>query len=78
LPGALREDDSFQLSSNLFGHGSERVSVDLRSGSTAYLSAEPQRGIVTPGQITLIQMTENQGRADVASLHQTKGACRKA
>jgi len=66
------------LSSNLFGHGSEKVSVDLRAGSTAYLSAEPQMGIVTPGQITLIQVTDNQGRADVASLHQTKSACGKA
>lgn len=66
------------LSSNLFGHGSEKVSVDLRAGSTAYLSAEPQMGIVTPGQITLIQVTDHQGRAAVASLHQTKSACGKA
>jgi Protein of unknown function (DUF2846) len=66
------------LSTNLFGHGSEKMSVDLRAGSTAYLSADPQMGIVTPGQITLIQVTENQGRADVASLHQTNGVCGKA
>jgi hypothetical protein len=66
------------LSTNLFGHGSEKISVDLRAGSTAYLSADPQMGIVTPGQITLVQVTENQGRADVASLHQTKGVCGKA
>jgi hypothetical protein len=66
------------LSSNLFGHGSEKMSVDLRAGSTAYLSAEPQMGILTPGQITLIQVTENQGRADVANLHQTNGVCGKA
>jgi hypothetical protein len=66
------------LSTNLFGHGSEKVSVDLRAGGTAYLSADPQVGIMTPGQITLIQVTENQGRADVANLHQTNGACGKA
>ncbi len=66
------------LSSNLFGHGSEKVRVDLRAGSTAYLSAEPQMGIVTPGQVTLVQVTENQGRADVASLHQTQAVCGKA
>jgi Protein of unknown function (DUF2846) len=66
------------LSTNLFGRGSEKIKVDLRAGSTAYLSAEPQMGIMTPGQITLIQVTENQGRADVASLHQTKAACGKA
>ncbi|MGO8909432.1 MAG: DUF2846 domain-containing protein [Bradyrhizobium sp.] len=66
------------LSSNLFGHGSEKISVDLRAGSTAYLSADPQMGIVTPGQITLIQVTENQGRADVTNLHQTNSVCGKA
>jgi hypothetical protein len=66
------------LSSNLFGHGSERVNLDLRAGSTAYLSAEPQLGIVTPGQITLIQVTENQGRTDVANLHQITNVCGKA
>lgn len=66
------------LTANLFGHGSEKMSVDLRAGSTSYLSAEPQMGIVTPGQITLVQVTENQGRADVASLHQIQGACGRA
>jgi hypothetical protein len=66
------------LSSNLFGQGSEKMSVDLRAGSTAYLAAAPQLGIVTPGQITLIQVTENQGRADVANLHLTTSVCGKA
>ncbi len=70
--------NNMPLTTNLFGHGSEKVTVDLRAGSTAYLSAEPQMGIVTPGQITLIQVTENQGRADVANLHQINGACGKA
>jgi hypothetical protein len=70
--------NNMPLSSNLFGHGSEKIGVDLRAGSTAYLSAEPQMGIVTPGQITLIQVTENQGRADVANLHQTNSVCGKA
>ena len=66
------------LTTNLFGHGSEKVNIDLRAGSTTYLSAEPQMGILTPGQITLVQVTENQGRADVANLHQINGACGKA
>ena len=70
--------DNMPLSSNLFGHGSEKVSVDLRAGSTAYLSAEPQLGMVTPGQVTLIQVTENQGRGDVLKLHQTSSVCGKA
>ena len=69
--------NNLPLSTNLFGHGSEKVSVDLRAGSTVYLSAESQIGIVTPGQITLIQVTENQGRADIASLHQSSGTCGK-
>jgi hypothetical protein len=39
------------LSTNLLGHGSERVNLDLRAGSTAYLSAEPQIGILTPARL---------------------------
>lgn len=70
--------NNLPLSSNLFGQGSEKVSVDLRAGSTTYLSAQPQMGIVTPGAITLIQVTESQGRADTASLHQSNGSCSKA
>jgi hypothetical protein len=66
------------LSNNLFGSGSEKMSVDLRPGSTAYLSAAPQLGIMMPGQITLMQVTENQGRSDVADLHQTDSVCGKA
>jgi hypothetical protein len=67
--------NNLPLSTNLFGQGSEKVSVDLRSGSTTYLSAQPQMGIVTPGAITLVQVTESQGRADVASLRQSTGSC---
>ena len=70
--------NNLPLSSNLFGQGSEKVSLDLRAGSTTYLSAQPQMGIVTPGAITLIQVTESQGRADVASLHQSNSSCGKA
>jgi hypothetical protein len=66
------------LSTNLFGRGSEKVTVDLRPGSTAYLSAEPQLGIVLAGQITLVPVTENQGRSDVADLHQSNSVCGKA
>jgi hypothetical protein len=70
--------NNMPLTTNLFGNGSEKVSIDLRAGSTTYLAAEPQMGIVTPGQITLVQVTENQGRADVANLHRIDGACGKA
>lgn len=70
--------NNLPLSSNLFGQGSEKVSLDLRGGSTTYLSAQPQMGIVTPGAITLIQVTESQGRTDVASLHQSSRSCGKA
>jgi len=67
--------NNLPLSTNLFGQGSEKVSLDLRAGSTTYLSAQPQMGIVTPGAITLVQATESQGRADVASLRQSTGSC---
>jgi hypothetical protein len=32
---------------------------------------------MTPGQITLTEVTDNQGRTDVANLHQASGACGK-
>jgi hypothetical protein len=67
--------NNLPLSTNLFGQGSEKVSLDLRAGSTTYLSAQPQMGIITPGAITLVQVTENQGRTDVASLHQNNVSC---
>lgn len=67
--------NNLPLSTNLFGQGSEKVSIDLRSGSTTYLAASPQMGIITPGAITLIQVTESQGRSDVAGLHQSPGSC---
>lgn len=69
---------NFPLSNNLFGRGSEKMTVDLRPGRTAYLSAEPQVGILTPGQITLMQVADSQGRSDVANLHRTDSACGKA
>ena len=67
------------LSTNLFGHGSEKD--QRRLAARQHRLSPPltaQMGIVTPGQITLVQVTENQGRADVASLHQTEGVCGKA
>jgi hypothetical protein len=66
------------FSSNLFGSGSERMTVDLHSGSTTYLSAEPLLGIVTPGKITLKNVAAAQGRADTANLHQINSACGNA
>jgi hypothetical protein len=60
-----------------FARGSEKVTVNLRAGSTTYLSANPQMGILTPGKITLTEVTESQGRSDVATLHQTTGTCGK-
>jgi hypothetical protein len=65
------------LSSNVFG-GSEKMTVELRPGRTAYLSADPQMGILTPGQISLTQVTESQGRSDVSTLHRTNSVCGKA
>ena len=70
--------DNMPLSVSLFGRGSEKVSLDLHVGRITYLSAEPQMGVMTPGKITLIQVTEDQGRGDVAKLNQTTSACGKA
>jgi hypothetical protein len=70
--------DNLPLSTNLFGSGSESMTVDLRSGSTIYLSADPQMGVMTPGKITLKQVAENQGRSDTAKLHQISASCSKA
>ena len=67
--------NNLPLSSTLFGQGSEKVSVDLRPGTTTYLAAQPQMGIITPGAITLIQVTDSQGRSDVAGLHQNNVSC---
>lgn len=57
-----------------FGGGSDKARVNLRPGQTAYFKAEPQMGL-TIGVITLSEVTENQGRADTASLHKLESAC---
>jgi Protein of unknown function (DUF2846) len=67
--------DNLAISNNFFGSGSEKMSIDLRAGSTTYVSASPQMGLMTPGQITLMNVTENQGRSDTASLHKTDSSC---
>ena len=69
---------NFPLSNNFFGTGSERMTVDLRAGTTTYLSASPQVGIMTPGVVTLTHVSENQGRADTANLHQIAASCGRA
>jgi hypothetical protein len=58
---------------NIFG-GSDKAGITLRPGQTAYLKADPQPGL-TIGVITLTEVTENQGRADTASLHKVEGSC---
>lgn len=62
-----------ELNANL-GGGTDKVSVTLRPGQTAYLKAEPQLGLVV-GFITLSEVTENQGRADTVSLHKLESSC---
>ncbi len=62
------------ISNNLYGGGSEKMILDLRAGSMTYFSASPQMGLVM-GQITLMNVTDVQGRADIASLHQIPGSC---
>ena len=64
---------NFELNVN-FGGGTDKAGLNLRPGQTAYLKAEPQPGL-TMGVVTLSEVTENQGRADTASLHKLDGAC---
>jgi hypothetical protein len=73
-PGAHQVAVSnFELNVNL-GGGADKVSVTLRPGQTTYLKAEPQLGL-TIGVITLSEVTENQGKADTASLHKLESSC---
>ncbi len=64
---------NFELTVSL-GGGTDKASVTLRPGPTTYLKAEPHMGL-TVGVITLSEVTENQGRADTASLHKLESSC---
>jgi hypothetical protein len=64
---------NFQLTVSLTG-GSDKVGVTMRPGQTTYLKADPQMGL-TVGVITLSEVTENQGRADTATLNKLDSAC---
>jgi hypothetical protein len=64
---------NFEVNVNL-GGGVDKVGVTLRPGQTTYLKAEPQIGL-TMGVITLTEVTENQGKADTASLHKLESSC---
>jgi hypothetical protein len=64
---------NFELNVSLTG-GTDKVAVTLRPGQTTYLKAEPQIGL-TVGMIMLSEVTENQGKADTASLHQLESTC---
>src|SRR5262245_17287153 len=61
------------LNVNLFG-GTDKVTLNLRAGTTTFLHAQPQPGL-TVGIITLSQVVESQGRSDTASLHKIEGTC---
>jgi hypothetical protein len=66
------------FTNNFFGSGSEKMTVNLRAGTTTYLAASPQLGIMLPGQVTLTQVSESQGRTDTASLHRIDSSCGRA
>ena len=73
-PGPHRVSiDNMPVNVNLFG-GSDKTSLTLRPGQTAYLRADVQPGL-TVGVITLTSVTEDQGRADVAELHKLDSTC---
>jgi Protein of unknown function (DUF2846) len=54
--------------------GSSKLDVVLKAGTTTYLQAQPQIGLIV-GVITLTAVTEAQGRADAAQLHKTEATC---
>lgn len=66
------------LPSISIGPGADSVTLNLRSGTTTYLSAQPRMGIITPGTIGLTQVAEEQGRSDTAELHRVEGECGRA
>src|SRR5262245_40131471 len=53
----------------------DAITVGLRAGTTTYLRADPQMGIVA-GTITLTHVADEQGRADVAGLSRVETDCR--
>ena len=53
----------------------DAITVTLRAGTTTYVRADPQMGIVA-GTITLTHVADGQGRADVASLTRIETDCR--
>ena len=65
------------LNQNLFGVGTDKVTVNVRPGTTTYFHAQVQHGL-TAGALTLMQVAEAQGRADIANLHKIEGSCRPA
>ena len=66
--------DNPGISNSLTGVGSEKFTLDLRAGTVTYFSAAPQTGLLM-AQVTLTNVTEIQGRADVGSLHQIPAVC---
>jgi hypothetical protein len=63
------------FSNNFFGDGAESMTINLQPGIGTYIAATPQMGVFTPGKITLKEVSETQGRADTASLHQISAVC---
>jgi len=53
----------------------DAITVSTRAGTTTYVRADPQMGIVA-GTITLSHIADDQGRADVASLTRIDTNCR--
>jgi hypothetical protein len=53
----------------------DAITLSLRAGTTTYVRADPQMGIVA-GTITLTHVADGQGRTDVASLNRIDTDCR--
>jgi hypothetical protein len=53
----------------------DAITLSLRAGTTTYVRADPQMGIVA-GTITLTHVADGQGRTDAASLNRIDTDCR--
>lgn len=58
---------------NLFG-GIDKATLDLKAGTTTYLSAQPQPGL-TMGIITLTQVADGFGQAETKEMHKIEAQC---
>lgn len=65
--------DNMPVNGNLFG-GTDKATLDMKPGTTAYLSEQPQPGL-TIGFITLTQVADGFGQSQTKELHKIESQC---